>query len=72
MQWPICHSEMTVTSTEFKDKQRRMKRIDINVKVPKEDTEPEVLLISRKKCYAPSPYLFCTDHPGIDLVFLKW
>jgi len=49
MQWPICHSENEVPSTEFKDKQRRMKRIEINVKVPEEDTEPKMLSIPRKE-----------------------
>lgn len=49
MQWPICHSENEVASTEFKDKLRRMKRIEINVKVPEEDTEPKILSIPRRE-----------------------
>lgn len=48
MQWPICHSENEVASTEFKDKLRRMKRTEINRKVPEEDTEPKTLSISRE------------------------
>lgn len=61
-----------MASTEFKDKLRRMKRIEINVKVPEEDAEPKILSIPRKKCYAHSFPLFCTDHPVTDLGFLNW
>lgn len=48
MQWPICHSENEVPSTEFKDKLRRIKRTEINRKVPEEDTEPKTHSISRE------------------------
>ena len=49
MQWPVCHSENEEASTEFKDKVRRMKRTEINRKVPEEDTEPKTLSISREE-----------------------
>lgn len=49
MQWPICHSENEVASTEFKDKLRRMKRTEINRKVPEEDIWAKTLSISREE-----------------------
>lgn len=48
MRWPVCHSEKE-SGINWSQGQRRMKRIEINVKVPEEDTEPKILSISRKE-----------------------